>query len=82
MPVLGFLGFPPFALEAFALYQFFCRPWGASIWPRPSASAPMRWPSKVVTLLAIILVLLFCLIVLLAIDRHTILSFADGSIPQ
>jgi hypothetical protein len=82
MPVLGFLGFPPFALEAFALYQFFCRPWGASIWPRPSASAPMRRPSKVVTLLAIILVLLFCLIVLLAIDRHTILSFADGSIPQ
>jgi hypothetical protein len=82
MPILGFLGFPPFTLEAFALYQFFCRPWGASIWPRPSASAPMRRPSKTLTLFAIMLALLFCLFVLLAIDRHTILSFADGSIPQ
>ncbi|MBI3603922.1 MAG: hypothetical protein HY205_05690 [Nitrospirae bacterium] len=82
MPMLGFLGFPPFALEAFVLYQLFCRPWNASIWPRPSANAPMRRPSRALTLLAIMLVLLFCVIVLLAIDRHTILSFADGSTRQ
>lgn len=27
MPILGYLGFPPFALECFAMYEFFSRGW-------------------------------------------------------
>ena len=75
MPVLGFLGFPPFALEAFALYHFFCRPWSVSIWPE-SGRPPSRRPPIAVTLLIIAISLCFCVIVLRAIDRHTILSYA------
>ncbi len=77
MPVLGFLGFPLFALEAFALYQLFCSPWHAGIWPESSVAPPPR-PSMAVTWLAIVLSLLFCVIVLQAIDRHTILSYAPA----
>jgi hypothetical protein len=84
MPVAGFLGFPPFALEAFALYHLFCRPWQASIWPAPpesdhSAEYSMnRRPSPLVTLLTVAAGLLFCLLVLRAIDHHTILSYAPS----
>jgi hypothetical protein len=77
MPVLGFLGFPPFTLEAFALYQFLCRPWGASIWPGdpPPAEPPAR-PSRAATAAIILLSLLFVVLMLVAIDQHTIVSFA------
>lgn len=79
MPLAGFLGFPHFALEAFALYQFFCRPWGVGIWPE-SGHPPVRSPMTV-TIPAIALSLLFCAIVLRAIDHHTILSFAPPHQP-
>jgi len=86
MPILGFLGFPTFALEAFALYQFFCRPWGTAIWPgspgtRPHRPPPHR-PSIITTLLTIVSITLFCAIILRAIDHHTILSYADGHTAQ
>jgi hypothetical protein len=77
MPLLGFLGFPPFALEAFVLYHFFCGPWGVDIWPEPSLAPPPR-PPLAVTLSTILLTLIFCLIVLRAIDHHTILSYASS----
>jgi len=76
MPILGFLGFPPFALEAFALYQFLCRPWGASIWPVAVTLTKPR-PALWLTMTALALALVFCLITLSAIDQHTILSFAE-----
>jgi len=84
MPLAGFLGFPPFALEAFALYHVFCRPWQANIWPEPSESdhptarRPSHQPSTTVTLLTVLAGLLFCVIVLRAIDHHTILSYAPS----
>jgi hypothetical protein len=78
MPLAGFLGFPPFALEAFVLYQLFSRPWQAGIWPDSLEAdhLPPRRPSTAVTLLTVVAGLLFCAIVLRAIDHHTILSFA------
>ncbi|HUJ80055.1 MAG TPA: hypothetical protein VLY45_07055 [Nitrospiria bacterium] len=77
MPALGFLGFPPFALEAFALYQFVCRPWGVGIWPE-SSFAPSNRPPVAVSWLTAAVVLLVCLIILRAIDHHTILSYASS----
>jgi hypothetical protein len=77
MPLLGFLGFPPFALEAFVLYQFFCRPWNAGIWPVTS-DGPSRRPPFAVSFLTAAVGLLFCVIVLRAIDSHTILSYAPS----
>jgi hypothetical protein len=38
MPLAGYLGFPPFALEAFAMYHF-VRPLGGSATRGPSISA-------------------------------------------
>ncbi|MEW6324685.1 MAG: hypothetical protein AB1515_04795 [Nitrospirota bacterium] len=74
MPILGFLGFPPFALEAFALYQFFCRPWGAGIWPpqAPPARRPAPWLAWVTAGVSAG----FSVAALWAIEQHTILSFA------
>ena len=78
MPIMGFLGFPPFTLEAFVLYQFLCRPWGASIWPGDSSpTEPPARPSTVATAAIVFLSLLFVLLMLSAIDRHSILSFAE-----
>ena len=41
MPVLGFLGFPPFCLECFVLYQFARRALGGHIWA-PTGPGPER----------------------------------------
>jgi hypothetical protein len=41
MPVVGFLGFPPFCLECFVLYQFARRVLGGRIWA-PTGPGPER----------------------------------------
>lgn len=41
MPVIGFLGFPPFCLECFVLYQFARRVLGGRIWA-PTGPGPER----------------------------------------
>jgi hypothetical protein len=76
MPVLGFLGFPPFTLEAFVLYNFLCWPWRASIWPGLATPPPAPTASRWHTLTAAALALLFIYLMLKAIDHHTILSFS------
>ncbi|MCJ7663437.1 MAG: DUF4332 domain-containing protein [Desulfobacterales bacterium] len=61
MPLLGFLGFPPFAVSAYAMYRVLLVAmhrggiWQRSIW----------W----------LLIALFCLLTFAGIDRHTTVSF-------
>ena len=78
MPILGFLGFPPFALEAYVIYQFLCWPWQATIWPDVGRSriAPVPHVAPWGTMIATASAILFVALVLWAIDQHTILSFA------
>lgn len=77
MPILGFLGFPPFTLEAFALYQFLCRPWGASIWPELRTEPRGDRPTRANTWATAMFCLMFVLAMLWAIDDHTVLSVAN-----
>jgi hypothetical protein len=62
MPVLGFLGFPPFALECWILYHL-C----TQILQRSGRLQPVVWFG----------IALFCLLLFRAIDHHTVLDFVS-----
>jgi hypothetical protein len=68
MPLLGFLGFPPFALECWILYH-----WIRAIPAQLNSSA-----ARVVWWLALGLV---SALILSGIDRHTVVRFAEYSFP-
>ncbi len=63
MPVLGFLGFPPFALECWIFYHL-----STGILGKWSP-----WPARAAFWIGI---LAFCLLMFRAIDIHTVLNFA------
>jgi hypothetical protein len=66
MPVLGFLGFPPFALECWILYHLISEGLSRA---RPAALRAALW----------LLLAACCLLVFHAIDRRTVLSFASSA---
>jgi hypothetical protein len=66
MPVAGFLGFPPFALECFVMYNFIRLCLGAA---GEGAPRPAR------ALAAVAVLALMCVSAFSAIDRATVLSF-------
>ena len=72
MPLLGFLGFPPFALECLVLWR--ASHWLAHAW---NASAPARSPAGrvAVCLLLCLAAAAFCALVFSGIDRFTVLGF-------
>jgi hypothetical protein len=61
MPALGYLGFPPFAVEAFVMTVF-----ASHLWERS------RWPVRGILAAA---GLAFCLVMCGAVDRFTVISF-------
>ena len=62
MPLLGFLGFPPFAVSAYAMYRLFLLAMQRSgIWQKG-----ILWS----------LITLFCLLCFAGIDRYTVVSFS------
>ena len=67
MPLLGFLGFPPFALECWILYHLL-------------SSIPVRWNSAPARALFWIAVCLFCVVVFRSIDAHTVIEFSQARI--
>ncbi|MBA2848085.1 hypothetical protein G4V39_05370 [Thermosulfuriphilus ammonigenes] len=74
MPLPGFLGFPPFAVECFVMYNFVCLLRGGRCWQaeRASLSGGAR---PVLVILAVAVHLLFVPYMFLQIDRHTVISF-------
>ena len=64
MPTLGYLGFPPFALECYLLYQVFLLFRERFLYGRP-------WTAPVTAILAAI----YCMVAFLAIDHLTIATF-------
>ena len=64
MPLLGFLGFPPFALECWILYHLL-------------RSIPRRWNSAPARAAFWIAVGVFCVVVFHAMDARTVISFAQ-----
>lgn len=69
MPVLGFIGFPFFALEAWAMYHALCAA-GVAI-PLGDRALPRRGRTAVVALITIVL----ALAVMHRVDRYTISSY-------
>ncbi|MBW1713217.1 MAG: hypothetical protein JRJ59_08750 [Deltaproteobacteria bacterium] len=72
MPILGFLGFLPFALECYLMYAFIDRLRGD---PFFGPLAGPR-PGRVWALAAAALWLGYCLLVFMAIDNQTVLTFS------
>lgn len=65
MPVLGFLGFPPFALECYAMYNFL-----RLLQKRQFTQAPLHWAFAAA-------VMVFMLAVFIAIDYNTVFSYTQ-----
>ncbi len=65
MPLLGFLGFPPFALECWVLYHLLSR-------------AEQRWQARPLRLAYWMCIGLFCALMLRAIDHSSVLSFVKN----
>jgi len=63
MPLLGFLGFPPFALECWILYHFLDR-------------LRARWQSRPAQAAFWAATALFCILVFRLIDHHSVVRFA------
>jgi hypothetical protein len=66
MPVLGFLGFPPFALECWVLYHVL-------------RALLDRWKSAPARIAAWVAITLFCLVMFGTLDRNTVLRFAENA---
>jgi hypothetical protein len=64
MPLIGFLGFPPFALECWILYHLL-------------TAFPRRWNSTTQRVALWLTIGLFCIAIFHGIDRHTVLRFAE-----
>ena len=73
MPLLGFLGFPPFAVECYAITSSFFFLISTIRDKCPPARAPALYAALA------LLILCFALLVFAGIDRFTVLSFQDFS---
>jgi hypothetical protein len=65
MPLLGFFGFPPFALECWIFYHLFRR-------------LQRRWRSVPARALLWIAVVLYCVLIFRAMDHHTVFNFVSN----
>lgn len=78
MPVLGYLGFPPFAVECYVIYNlisFLQRREGWEIKSGPSMkSKPLQYPAQAALVTGI---LIFSLLSFRAIDANTVKSFSS-----
>ncbi len=78
MPILGFLGFPPFALECYCITSFLGIFFPSLRWERreyPSVEFSLGVPYKRGLLLLGLII--FYILMFHAIDTHTVLSFAS-----
>jgi len=76
MPCLGFLGFPPFAIECYVTYNFislyrFKRGWEESSYPVSLEKKTRR----VTAILATLFIISFSILIFQAIDLHTVDSY-------
>jgi len=73
MPLLGFLGFPPFAVECYVMVNFLSLFRGGRSWEHPGGGSAiaLRLPPW----LGLILCGAFCLLMFHLIDTHTVLNF-------
>ncbi len=76
MPLLGFLGFPPFAVQAYAMYNFISLFRSGRGWEESSYQLhPENRTRPLTMVLTAILIGIFCILVFKAIDSKTVDSF-------
>lgn len=75
MPVAGYIGFPPFAVECYVMYNFICLLRGNKGWEEDSSHIKARTTNHLVWT-GVAIVLLFTYLVIPEIDRKTVHSFA------
>ncbi len=71
MPVLGFFGFPPFALECYVMYNFVCCLGWAIPWERETGFKNVKWLAYIVVAFQIA----FWGFAFSLIDKNTVYSF-------
>lgn len=76
MPLLGFFGFPPFAVEAYVMYHFISLFRVQKGWEESTFRLdPTKKPRPLTRIVAAVLVVGFCILMFRAIDLHTVDSY-------
>jgi len=78
MPMLGFLGFLPFAVECYVIYNFICLLGRREGWERGSESlvkgSPLRYPAQIALAVGFFI---FSILSFRAIDTYTVNSYSS-----
>lgn len=74
MPILGYLGFPPFAVECWVMYSLVSYLWGGDTFFHRGASSGRLGPGSALIFSAFVIA--FCVLGFYLIDTHTVIGFA------
>jgi hypothetical protein len=75
MPLLGYLGFPPFAVECYVMYNFVILCIDGAGWEREGANTPRTARGKCLHLVVYFLMAIFWAFAFYLIDRNTVIHF-------
>jgi hypothetical protein len=76
MPVPGFLGFPPFAVQVYVMYNFLSLFRSGKGWEESTGrAAPERKRGRVKVVLPLAFIAVFCILLFREIDLHTVDSY-------
>ncbi len=76
MPLLGYIGFPPFAVECYVMYNFVSLFRYNRTWEKDSTDkAPGKKVNWLVSLITVIGLILFYILMFYLIDKNTVLSY-------
>ena len=75
MPVAGFLGFPPFAIDCYVMYNFVCLFRKSGGWERTPHPKSYPLPKLVTNFITPLIMIAFCLVVIKNMEKYTIDSY-------
>lgn len=79
MPIAGYLGFPPFAVECYVMYNFISLFRENKSWEKDAALVGQK-AGRLAFTLAVIIIVSFCYLVFQTIDQKTVYSFSRNII--
>ncbi len=78
MPVAGFLGFPPFAIDCYVMYNFVCLFRKGGGWERIPHQVSYPLPKSVTTFILPLVMIAFSLTVIKNMEKYTIASYQSS----
>ena len=78
MPVAGFLGFPPFAIDCYVMYNFVCFFRKGAGWEKKSHPINYTLPKPVITIIVPVMMASFSLAVINFMEKYTIDSYESS----